>query len=172
MDQKAAPLKEAPSRVAETEYGTIRWYGVVRVDAIHLAASAPFSFKSSDVGADNLGALFTSGALVPNEGNPYPGQSPADGWQEPFVWREPGQADYTASLQGAAWLCLSNTRGNSLTVEHHSIRSAFTVPFDWGYVVASGTVTDGSEQGAPGDYFAPGNLDREVTGTGDLLLVR
>lgn len=171
-NQKAGPLKEAPTRVVTAEYGTIRWYSAVRVDAIILAANTPFSFKSSDVGEDNLGAIFTAGALLPKQGNPYPGQSPTDGWQVPFVWLAPGQADYVTGPQGAAWLCLSNTRGNSLTVEHHKIGGAFTVPFDWGYVVASGAVTDGSEQGAPGDYFAPNNLDREVTGNGDLLLVR
>lgn len=163
---------EAPGWVVETEYGTIRWYSIVRVDVISLAPNTPFAFKSSDVDKDNLGALFTSGAMVPVEGNPYPGQSPADGWQRPHVWPEPGQADYTTGPDGATWVCLSNTRGHEASVQHQKIAGAFYVPFDWGYVVASGTVLDGGQQGASGSYFAPSNLDREITGNADLLLVR
>lgn len=167
--------KEAPSRVVETEYGTIRWYGIVRVDSISLAANTPFTFKSSDAGPESLGSIFTAGEMIPADGNPYPGQSPADGWQRPHVWPDgSGEAQYITGPNGVSFICLSKTRGHDTIVDPdvRHVNGTFNVPFDWGYVVISGTVADGDEQGAAGDYFAPGNLDREVSGMADLLLVR
>ncbi len=92
------------------------------------------------------------------------------GWSNDAVGHE--AITITAGEQGARWVCLSRNDSGAREIQHLRVDGEGALPAGWGFVVARGTFECDGKAAAQLAYFRPREVDLQVTGTGDLLLVR
>ncbi len=171
-------------------------YSVLSVDLVELDPGESFTFQlnpaSASYGVFALGGsrssddarevtdpamhdvtTLTSGA-VPGRAFNFVGRwipNGADhGWSNDAVGHE--AMTITAGEQGAKWVCLSRNDSGEREIEHLRVAGEAALPAGWGFIVARGTFECDGRAAAQLAYFRPREGDLQVTGTGDLLLVR
>lgn len=92
------------------------------------------------------------------------------GWSNDMVGHE--AMTITAGEQGARWVCLSRNDSGEREIQHLRVDGEGALPAGWGFVVARGIVECDGKTATQLAYFRPREVDLQVTGTGDLLLVR
>lgn len=153
-------------------------YSAFTVYDVELDPNERFTFKSG--GADqSIGSIYVRGVIAPVGQTVWPEIVEHNQWRPRAIWGgwqgagpSDGEATFQAGPEGARWLCLAENESGPRTVEHQAIDGSFILPAGWGFVVASGQAVLGAQAGEIGNYFAPREADVEVTGSGDLLLVR
>lgn len=92
------------------------------------------------------------------------------GWSNDMVGHE--AMTITAGEQGARWVCLSRNDSGEREIQHLRVDGEGALPAGWGFVVARGIVDCDGKTATQLAYFRPREVDLQVAGTGDLLLVR
>lgn len=92
------------------------------------------------------------------------------GWSNDMVGHE--AMTITAGEQGARWVCLSRNDSGEREIQHLRVDGEGALPAGWGFVVARGIVECDGKTATQLAYFRRREVDLQVTGTGDLLLVR
>lgn len=92
------------------------------------------------------------------------------GWSNDAVGHD--EMTITAGEQGARWICLSKNRSGTREISHVVVDGSTTLPAGWGFVVARGEFECEGKIAGQLAYFRPRDVDVEVVGSGDLLLVR
>ena len=92
------------------------------------------------------------------------------GWSNDMVGHE--DMTITAGEQGARWVCLSRNDSGEREIQHLRVDGESALPAGWGFVVALGIFECDGKTATQLAYFRPREVDLQVAGTGDLLLVR
>lgn len=151
-------------------------YPAVRVDVVTLDPDQVVT-HSRAVLDDVIGTIYVQGTILPADDRTWPAivnhvWRPRLSWDTWKTAEGPAETTIKAGPEGCQSVCLSRTRGQGRNVQHIALDGSAPIPAGWGVVVAYGTAIIGGQQGEQGNYFAPRDEDREVTGSGDLLLVR
>lgn len=150
-------------------------YPAVRVDIVTLDPDQIVLYERA-VFDGVLGTIFTAGTITSADDRSW-AEIVNHVWRPRLSWETwktpqgPHETEIQAGPQGAEWVCLSRTRDQGRMVRQLA-DAPLIIPASWGLVVAFGNVVIGNQAGEQGNYFAPRDQDREVTGSGDLLLVR
>lgn len=134
-----------PQEASSASYGVFYFYG----DTTMLEGAVP-------------GRVFnTVGGWRPNA---------ADGWSNDAVGHNGMLLE--AAPQGCSWLCMSRNGSGEREIQHTQVTGSIVIPADWGFVVATGSVTFEGKTASQFAYVKPRAADFEVVGNADLLLVR
>lgn len=157
-----------------------RWlkYTPFDLDVVTMDAGERFLFKQAPSSA-SFGVFYLRGhttmieGAVPNRvfdtvGGWRPNAD--DGWSNDVVGHDDMLLE--AGPAGVEWVCISNNGTGDREIQHIQVTGSATIPADWGFVVATGSVTFDGKTAAQFAYVRPRTADFEVVGDADLLLVR
>jgi len=175
---------------------TLRRYTPLNVDFVELEPGETYTFNGQNAGSsfgvfalggDRTGDEVTevtdpeeyavthlSAGAVPGRKFNYIGHwVPNDtdnGWANDGLGHE--ATTITAGEQGARWVCLTKNATGDREVAHLRIDGEEVIPAGWGFVVVRGTFQFEGKTAEQFAYVRPREADINVTGAGDLLLVR
>lgn len=125
-----------------------------------------------------LGGFLVYGSIFPIIGGERGPEVARLGWTAGEItgpWRESwddpknpmGAGHYVGGAAGAQWVCLTG-RGS---VTPQAVEGRYTLAAGRRFVVARGVVEFDNQHGEQGYCFAPREIDKDVTGAADILVV-